>query len=174
MPRMREIIFGLGIFVGLLGACLLVGFGVRYLKPYLQVRTMEEGTCVVIQDLMNQPSQKLVTCQCSRDSKSPCRSQYPCVQLRVNVTATEGDSFLHDVALYDSYETYQLMQKNQLTVCMFCCFWYQPDQLLNNISIYQIYVNIMLSSFKLLINLYCRQSVHTTNVIARKARTSEK
>ena len=116
MPRTQEILFGVGIFVGLLGACLLIAFGVQYLKPYLQVRTMEEATCTVSLGVENLKEIHTVTCQCSRDSKSQCLSHYPCITILVNVTATKSDTMLHNVTLYDSFETFRLMQKTDLDV----------------------------------------------------------
>jgi len=113
MPRRSHIIFGIGIGVGLLGACLLVAFGFQYLKPYLQVRSMEEGLCTVTQSVEASDIRK-VMCRCSRDSKAQCVSYYPCVSLLVNVTASDSDVSLHNVTLYDSYETYRLMLTTNL------------------------------------------------------------
>ena len=40
-------ILGLGIFLGVVGASLLLGFGIGYVKPYMDVKSMKSGHCVV-------------------------------------------------------------------------------------------------------------------------------
>ncbi len=112
MGSKSNIALGLGIFLGVLGSALLVGFGVRYLKPYLNVRTMLEGTCVVTGvGLLDE----LVQCRCGRDSGSDCRSKYPCLKILVNFTSYNGDTGMHNVTLYDSFETLRL-QRTKLQV----------------------------------------------------------
>lgn len=118
MSRTSNIILCVGICLGVLGACLLVGFGVRYLKPYLEVRTMEKGQCTVTSTtgIIEQQFRK-VTCKCGRDSTSPCRSQYYCVKVMVNFTSKDV-VLMHNVTLYDSPETF-LVQNLTSLQCSF-------------------------------------------------------
>ena len=106
MSRTSNIILCVGICLGVLGACLLVGFGVRYLKPYLQVRTMEKGLCTV-SDVQLPGPEHIVPCRCGRDSTSQCRSQYYCAKVLVNFTMKDN-VIMNNVTLYDSYETFLL------------------------------------------------------------------
>ena len=108
----QKIVLSLGIFVGVLGASLLVGFGVLYLKPYLQVRTMEEADCAVISNDVNVIP---VTCMCAPDGSSSCHSRYPCLRLKVTLFDQHRVQELQNITLYDSYETF-LLQRNALQV----------------------------------------------------------
>jgi len=117
MSRSSNIILCVGICLGVLGACLLVGFGLRYLKPYLQVRTMEKGQCFVIDwDLLANS----VPCRCGRDSTSQCTSKYPCSKVMVNFTS-KGILLMNNVTVYDSYETYLLRDPTSLQCSFHKC-----------------------------------------------------
>ena len=149
MPPMRNrnkpwiktssVILGLGIFLGVVGASLLLGFGIGYVKPYMDVKSMKSGHCVVA---LAENEEPLVTCACGRDAGS-CHSQYPCLKILVNLTVdiellpnganlqtgsdTQNESdndalpmvindnnehvTIHNVTLYDSYETFQLQHE---------------------------------------------------------------
>lgn len=110
----QKIVLSLGIFIGVLGASLLVGLGVLYLKPYLMVRTMEEADCAVIsQDVNVVP----VTCICAAEGSSSCHSRYPCLRLKVSLYDQAAETFLENITLYDSYDTFQL-QQNAMQVMM--------------------------------------------------------
>ena len=121
MSRTSNIILCVGICLGVLGACLLVGFGVRYLKPYLQVRTMEKGQCSVTYEA---GLDTLVACRCGRDSTSQCRSQYYCVKVMVNFTSRDT-VIMHNVTLYDSHETFLLQDPTELQVSIQCIVYYR-------------------------------------------------
>ena len=45
--KTSTVILGLGIFLGVVGASLLLGFGIGYVKPYMVVKSMKSGHCVV-------------------------------------------------------------------------------------------------------------------------------
>ena len=139
--KTSTVILGLGIFLGVVGASLLLGFGIGYIKPYMDVKNMKPGHCVVA---LAESEKPLVTCACGRDAGS-CHSQYPCLKILVNLTVdtellpkgasltsdsdtqNESDSnalpmvisdnnehvTIHNVTLYDSYETFQLQYETR-------------------------------------------------------------
>ena len=137
--KTSSVILGLGIFLGVVGASLLLGFGIGYVKPYMDVKSMKSGHCVVA---LAENEKPLVTCVCGRDAGS-CHSQYPCLKILVNLTVdiellpkganlqsdndtqdeSDNDALpmviddnnehvtIHNVTLYDSYETFQLQHE---------------------------------------------------------------
>ena len=136
--KTSTVILGLGIFLGVVGASLLLGFGIGYVKPYMDVKSMKSGHCVVAGAESEKP---LVTCACGRDAGS-CHSQYPCLKIVVNLTIDlkdlpngaklltdvnnkniDSDALpmvisnsqehvtIHNITLYDSYETFQLQHQ---------------------------------------------------------------
>ena len=106
MCRTSNIILCVGICLGVLGACLLVGFGLRYLKPYIEVKTMKKGLCSVIYQDVSLDT--VVPCRCGRDSTSQCQSKYYCSKIMVNFTSNGDVVIMSNVTLYDSYETFLL------------------------------------------------------------------
>ncbi len=129
--KTSTLVLGLGIFLGVVGVSLLLGFGIGYVGPYMEVQNMRSGSCAVTLAVHEEP---LVTCACGRGS---CQSKYPCLKMLVNMTVeteqlpegrvpgvsdndTESESLpfvtsdnqeqvtIHNVTLYDSYETFLL------------------------------------------------------------------
>lgn len=80
-------VVGLGIFLGVVGASLLLGFGLAYVKPYMDVKNMRSGQCAVTLAANEEP---FVTCACGRDAGS-CHSKYPCLKILVNMTVQMED-----------------------------------------------------------------------------------
>lgn len=102
--KMRvNLLLALGILLGLIGASLLVAFGLWYVKPYMRVRDMQGATCTTN---MAFTMEELVKCTCAADRSSSCLSQYPCLKVWVNITTADGQ-VLDNVTVYDSYETFQ-------------------------------------------------------------------
>ena len=105
--KMRfNLVLALGILLGLIGASLLVAFGLWYVKPYMKVRDMVGTQCTTHETF---PPNELVKCTCAPDGSSSCLSQYPCLKVWVNMTI-EGGQVLDNITLYDSYETFQFQQ----------------------------------------------------------------
>ncbi|ELU12170.1 hypothetical protein CAPTEDRAFT_204716 [Capitella teleta] len=98
-----NLLLALGILLGLMGASLLVAFGLWYVKPYMRIRDMQGGTCTTHVAFT---TDELVTCTCAQDRSSSCLSQYPCLKVWVNITTEDGVQ-LDNVTVYDSYETFQ-------------------------------------------------------------------
>lgn len=105
---------GFGIVLALIGASLLVAFGLLYVKPYVYIRHMEQSSCMAS---YSEQTNEMVKCTCTTDGSSSCQSQYPCVKVLVNFSTVE-EEFVTNATLYDSYETYSL-QKNALQVRWF-------------------------------------------------------
>ncbi len=85
--KTSTIVLGVGIFLGVVGASLLLGFGIGFVKPYMDVKHLRPGRCeVAFVNYMD----KIVTCECGRDAGS-CRSKYPCVRVLVNLTVPTSD-----------------------------------------------------------------------------------
>lgn len=108
-------ILGVGIVLSLIGASLLVAFGLLYLRPHLDVRHLVEGQCAK-SDIGY--TRDIVTCTCASDGGSSCQSQYPCLRITVNVSSKGSAKFVADNAtLYDSYETF-VLQSSAFQVSM--------------------------------------------------------
>ncbi|KAK2142954.1 hypothetical protein LSH36_892g00013 [Paralvinella palmiformis] len=102
--RKVKLVLGLGIVLGVVGGTFLAAFGVLYVKPYMEIRTMERGLCVTV--LQELHGTEMVRCHCADDG-STCLSKYPCLRVWVNLTTSDG--VLHsNVTLYDSHETFGL------------------------------------------------------------------
>ena len=105
--KMRfNLVLALGILLGLIGASLLVAFGLWYVKPYMRVRDMVGTQCTTH---VTFSTNQLVKCTCAQDGSSSCLSQYPCLKVWVNLT-TESGQVLDNITVYDSYETFQFQQ----------------------------------------------------------------
>lgn len=99
-------VLGAGIILALVGASLLVSFGLLYLRPHLDVRHLVEGRCAVESVAY---TNEMVQCTCASDGGSSCVSQYPCLRVVVNISRAGGGSVVAENAtLYDSYETFVL------------------------------------------------------------------
>jgi hypothetical protein len=105
--RLR-LVLALGILLGLIGASLLVAFGLWYVKPYVRVRDMEAATCTTEAAL---PEAEPVMCTCAADRSSACLSKYPCLKVSVTLTSYDGQSTATNVTLYDSIETLNFQQE---------------------------------------------------------------
>ena len=103
-----KLCLGSGIVLGLLGASLLVAFGVLYVKPYVKVKNMIRTDCVITNTSV---SSELVACKCDEDDDQ-CISNYPCLSVTVNYTRRNG-VVRHDVRLYDSHDTFVLQDSAQ-------------------------------------------------------------
>ena len=106
-----NLLLGLGIILGLIGATLLVALGVLYVKPYIKVRDMKLTTCTVASTML---AEELVTCACTSDGSQSCLSHYPCLKLWVDYSTIAGEDKVN-VTLYDSYDTF-ILQHNVLKV----------------------------------------------------------
>ena len=105
---MMKLCLGSGIVLGLIGASLLVAFGVLYVKPYLQVKNMVRTDCVIANSSVQSD---LVKCKCD-DASEDCISSYPCLSLVANFTKSNGD-VKPEVPLYDTHDTYLLQESAQ-------------------------------------------------------------
>lgn len=114
---------GLGIFLSLTGASLLVALGILYVKPYMYIRHFKESQCNVTS---SNKTDLLVPCQCSSDGSMPCTSSYPCSKVLVSLNTPEG--WLRNVTLYDTFETYSL-QHNTLQCSYHKCSRYDTENL---------------------------------------------
>ena len=103
-----KLCLGSGIVLGLLGASLLVAFGVLYVKPYVKVKNMIETKCVMTNTSVQS---ELVSCRCDDDGEK-CISNYPCLTVSVNYTRANGDVVV-DARLYDTQETFALQDSAQ-------------------------------------------------------------
>lgn len=106
-------VLGAGIILALVGASLLVSFGLLYLRPHLDVRHLVEGHCEVGSVVL---TEDYVQCTCASDGSSSCLSVYPCLHITVNVSRG-GDLVSDNATLYDSYETF-VLQSSALQVCV--------------------------------------------------------
>ena len=98
---------GCGIVLGLIGASLLVAFGILYVKPFMHVKDMVETQCVTDNHTLSDP----VLCQCEDDRASSCESKFPCLIIYVNFTIVDGGRVASNVSLYDDHDTYLLQDK---------------------------------------------------------------
>ena len=106
-------LLGLGIILGLIGASLMVAFGVLYVKPYTQVNSMKKTQCVTWNVTV---TSDLVACTCaSSDGRASCLSHYPCVKVWVNFT-TEDGVLVTNATLYDSHNTFFLQRPAQQVI----------------------------------------------------------
>lgn len=110
---------GFGIILALIGASLLVAFGLLYVKPYVYIRHMEQSICAMSH---SEYANEYVKCTCTTDGSSSCLSHYPCIKVLVNFSVENGESVIN-ATLYDSYETYTL-QKNALQ-----CSYHRCDRI---------------------------------------------
>jgi len=112
--RRSNYILGAGILLALIGASLLVAFGLLYVQPYIDIRHLVESKCVT-----EEPAVVVgeTTCTCASDGSGSCTSRYPCIHIIVNYTV-EVDDVVHNATLYDSYETYILQRAAQQVNCL--------------------------------------------------------
>ena len=98
----------------LIGASLLVAFGLLYVQPYIDIRHLVESECMT-----EEPTVVVgeATCTCASDGSASCMSRYPCIHIFVNYTL-ESDDVVHNATLYDSYETYILQRTAQQVNCL--------------------------------------------------------
>jgi len=102
-------ILGIGIVLALIGASLLVAFGLLYVRPYVYMRHLVAAVCSTQEGRM---TGDVVSCTCASDGSGSCMSQYPCFRVSVNYTTEEGLAVVN-ATLYDSYETYTIQSSAQ-------------------------------------------------------------
>jgi Calcium-activated potassium channel, beta subunit len=102
-------ILGFGIVLALIGASLLVAFGLLYVRPYVYMRHLVGATCST-QDVVS--TGDIVSCTCASDGSGSCMSHYPCLRITVNYT-TEDEPIFINATLYDSFETYTIQRGAQ-------------------------------------------------------------
>jgi len=107
--RRSNYLLGAGILLALIGASLLVAFGLLYVQPYIDIRHLVESKCTTE---LRAFAEDYVSCTCASDASGSCTSQYPCIHIIVNYTAETEDVVLN-ATLYDSYETYILQSPAQ-------------------------------------------------------------
>jgi len=110
--RRSNYILGAGILLALIGASLLVAFGLLYVQPYIDIRHLVESDCMTEQAAIIGET----SCTCASDGSGSCTSRYPCIHIVVNYTV-EFDDVVHNTTLYDSYETYVLQRAAQQVNC---------------------------------------------------------
>jgi len=103
--RRSNYILGAGILLALIGASLLVAFGLLYVQPYIDIRHLVESDCMTETAAVGDT----VSCTCASDGSGSCTSRYPCIHIIINYTV-ESDDVVHNATLYDSYETYILQR----------------------------------------------------------------
>ena len=113
--RRSNYILGAGILLALIGASLLVAFGLLYVQPYIDIRHLVESGCMTEEAAVVGEA----TCTCASDGSGSCTSRYPCIHIIVNYTVEFGDDIVHNATLYDSYETYILQRAAQQVICHF-------------------------------------------------------
>ena len=113
--RRSNYLLGAGILLALIGASLLVAFGLLYVQPYIDIRHLVESECTTE---LSAFADALVPCTCASDASGSCTSQYPCVHVIVNYTA-ESKDVIRNATLYDSYETYILQSPARQVICLF-------------------------------------------------------
>jgi len=113
--RRSNYLLGAGILLALIGASLLVAFGLLYVQPYIDIRHLVESECTTERRALAENS---VSCTCASDASGSCTSQYPCIHIIVNYTM-ESDDVVLNATLYDSYETYILQSPAQQVVAHF-------------------------------------------------------
>ena len=113
--RRSNYLLGAGILLALIGASLLVAFGLLYVQPYIDIRHLVESRCTTE---MSTVAEDQVPCTCASDASGSCTSQYPCVHIIVNYTVESEDVVLN-ATLYDSYETYILQSPARQVICCF-------------------------------------------------------
>jgi len=126
--RRSNYLLGAGILLALIGASLLVAFGLLYVQPYIDIRHLVESECMTEDTVF---ADELVSCTCASDASGSCMSQYPCIHISVNYTKESGD-VVFNATLYDSYETYILQSSAQqvsylsdiIRIFLFSCFVY--------------------------------------------------
>lgn len=116
--RRSNYLLGAGILLALIGASLLVAFGLLYVQPYIDIRHLVESDCMTENtELVGD----MASCTCASDGSGSCTSRYPCIHIIVNYTLESGD-VVFNATLYDSYETYILQRSaQQVTDCLFPC-----------------------------------------------------
>ena len=112
--RRSNYLLGAGILLALIGASLLVAFGLLYVQPYIDIRHLVESKCATE---LTAVAVDHVSCTCASDASGSCTSQYPCIHIIVNYT-TESDDIVRNATLYDSYETYILQSPAQQVFCL--------------------------------------------------------
>ena len=109
--RRSNYILGAGILLALIGASLLVAFGLLYVQPYIDIRHLVESECTTEEEQAAW-HHTTVSCTCASDGSGSCTSRYPCIHIVVNYTVEFGD-VVFNATLYDSYETYNLQRAAQ-------------------------------------------------------------
>ena len=107
--RRSNYILGAGILLALIGASLLVAFGLLYVQPYIDIRHLVESECTTEHITFLRDA---VSCTCASDASGSCTSNYPCIHIIINYTLESGD-VVFNATLYDSYETYILQRAAQ-------------------------------------------------------------
>jgi len=121
--RRSNYLLGAGILLALIGASLLVAFGLLYVQPYIDIQHLVQSECTTEKTKLGDT----VSCTCASDASGSCTSRYPCIHITVNYT-TESDDVILNATVYDSYETYVLQESGQqvnrlvafdVTICVF-------------------------------------------------------
>jgi len=116
--RRSNYLLGAGILLALIGASLLVAFGLLYVQPYIDIRHLVESECTTEKTAFEGNK---ASCTCASDASGSCQSSYPCIHIIVNYTV-ESDDVVFNATMYDSYETYILQRAAQQVTCLFCFF----------------------------------------------------
>jgi len=135
--RRSNYLLGAGILLALIGASLLVAFGLLYVQPYIDIRHLVESECTTEATALISSS---VSCRCASDASGSCTSHYPCLHIVVNYTVESDDDIVLNATLYDSYETYILLSPAQQVNPSFVSL----DVMIIVICFLQIYINISL------------------------------
>ena len=112
--RRSNYLLGAGILLALIGASLLVAFGLLYVQPYIDIRHLVESECTTEKSKL---SEETVSCTCASDASGSCTSRYHCIHIIVNYTLESGD-VIFNATLYDSYETYRIQSPAQQVSCL--------------------------------------------------------
>lgn len=132
--RRTNYILGTGIVLALIGASLLVAFGLLYVRPYIYIRHMTAAECTTNAAA---GTGDLVPCTCASDGTGSCTSQYPCLHIAVNYTTEHDDTVIVNATLYDSYETFTIQSTTQK------CSYHKCDRVpLNNFNAVQHFGDI--------------------------------